>query len=315
MDADRLLILPRPPRLLLVDDQPAYREALSQMFDTDHALFSARNGEEALALCPIVTPDLILLDLFMPGLDGIEVCERLKADPVTRDVPVIFVTTASDEQTEARGLAAGAVDFITKPFSAAIVRARVSTHITLKRQTDLLREMVFRDGLTGVHNRRYFDDRLRVEAARARRERSALALALIDVDCFKAYNDRHGHQAGDACLRDLAQAIRGAVFRPTDVVARYGGEEFACILPGTDEAGAKVVMTRIAAVLAGRALPHGASSVGPFVTVSAGVALQPANLPFDDPAIPSEQLLASADQALYAAKTAGRARTEYRTLA
>ena len=225
---------PRRPCVLVVDDEPINIQALYQVFAADCQVLMATHGEQALALCRERHPDLVLLDVLMPGLDGLEVCRLLQAESATQDIPVIFVTARSDPDAETRGLEAGAVDFIAKPFNPTIVRARVRTHLTLKLQSDLLRQMVFIDGLTAVHNRRFFDDRLEAEWGRAMRNRSSLSLLMIDVDHFKAFNDRHGHQGGDQRLRVVADVLRRCIRRSSDIIARYGGEEFACILPESD---------------------------------------------------------------------------------
>jgi diguanylate cyclase (GGDEF)-like protein len=294
---------PNRPRLLVVDDQPINVQALYRALCAEHQVLVATGGEQALALCLEKQPDLVLLDVVMPGIDGFEVCRRLKADAGTQHIPVIFVTASSDEAAETRGLDAGAVDFITKPINPAIVRARVKTHLTLKAQSDLLRQLAFVDGLTGVFNRRYFDERLQGEWQRANRSAGPLALLLLDIDHFKAFNDLHGHQAGDDCLRRVALAVQGALKRPADVFARYGGEEFACILPETDAAGALAVAQRLERCVRALAIAHGGSSVGGLVTASVGVATR---LEGGDDSITA--LLARADRQLYRAKSLGRGR-------
>jgi len=214
------------PRLLVVDDQPINIQVMHQIFGSQYQVFMATSGVQALEFCRRTPPDLILLDVVMPGMDGFEVCQALKTDPDTHDIPVIFVTAHTDAHQETRRLDMGAVDFISKPVNPAVVRARVKTQITLKFQSDLMRKLVFLDGLTGVFNRRYFDQQLSVEVARARRTSSPLALIMLDVDFFKRYNDRYGHQAGDDCLRLIAATLKESLRRPGDLVARYGGEEF-----------------------------------------------------------------------------------------
>lgn len=293
------------PKLLIVDDQPVNLQALYHAFSADHQVFMATNGAQALALARDKQPDLVLLDVVMPGMDGHEVCRRLKADVLTHDVPVIFVTAHSDAEAETTGLELGAVDFISKPINPAIVRARVRTHVTLKLQSDLLRQMVFIDGLTGVHNRRFFDERIQDELQRCTRDHRPLALVLLDVDFFKRFNDRYGHQAGDECLRQVAAAVRSAVRRPGDVVARYGGEEFACIVPDTDESGALALSFRIGEAVRTLAIPHERSEVADVVTVSLGIACVPA-LAAGRPPTSHDELVAAADRLLYRAKSAGR---------
>jgi diguanylate cyclase (GGDEF)-like protein len=291
----------RRPRLLVVDDQPVNIQALYQAFAADHQVLMATGGEQALALCASQQPDLVLLDVVMPGVDGHEVCRRLKADVATCDIPVIFVTAHSDEAAETLGLALGAVDFISKPVNPAIVRARVRTHLTLKAQSDLLRQWVYIDGLTGVHNRRHFDERLAAEWGRAVRNGTPLSVVLLDVDFFKRYNDHYGHQAGDDCLRQLAATLKSCVKRPGDLVARYGGEEFVCLLPDTDLPGALELAQHVGDAVAALGLPHAASSAAPVVTASLGVCTK------HDSAVGSAAaLLREADAQLYIAKSRGR---------
>lgn len=293
----------RRPRLLLVDDQPINIQTLHQVFVADCQVLMATSGAQALALCRDRLPDLVLLDVAMPGMDGFELCAHLKADAVLTAMPVIFVTAHDRPEDETRALEAGAADFITKPFNPAVVRARVRAQLTLKRQADLLREMAFVDGLTGVHNRRHFDDRLAAEAQRTRRSGGSLALLMADVDFFKRYNDCYGHLAGDDCLRRVAAALRSCLHRPADVLSRYGGEEFACVLPDTDRRGALLVANSMEEAVRALKLPHAHSDVGPLVTLSLGVAVAP----LDGECEPAT-LIRLADEQLYRAKAEGRAR-------
>lgn len=293
----------KPPCLLVVDDQPVNIQSLYRIFSPDHRVLMATSGAKALALCKEGPPDLVLLDVVMPEMDGHEVCMRLKADEATRDIPVIFVTSHTDADEETKGLQLGAIDFIAKPVNPAVVRARVKTHLTLKAQSDLLRQMVFIDGLTGVANRRCFDERLDTEWRRAARDGLPLALLMLDVDHFKRFNDRYGHQAGDECLRQVARTIKGGMFRAGDMVARYGGEEFACTLPATDLDGALAVAANIEQAVRALRIEHADSDVSGTVTASIGVS---ACLP-DRHGAPNH-LLALADAQLYRAKHSGRGR-------
>jgi diguanylate cyclase (GGDEF)-like protein len=292
---------PRRPRLLVVDDQRINIRALYEVFSADHQVLVATDGEQALVQCAVQQLDLVLLDVMMPGIDGFEVCRRLKADAATRDIPIIFVTAHNDVAAETRGLELGAVDFISKPINPAIVRARVKTHLTLKAHSDLLRQWVYFDGLTGAHNRRCFDERLAVECARATREGSALSVILLDVDFFKRFNDRYGHQAGDDCLRRIAEAMKAVVKRPADLVARYGGEEFVCLLPQTPLAGALVVARELCQRIHALKIENADSSAATAVTASLGVCTRPIGT-----LATAAQLLRGADVQLYAAKSNGR---------
>ena len=303
MNRDNLAALPERPRLLVVDDQPANIFILFRALDDRHEVFMATNGLQALEVCRSKRPDLVLLDIEMPGLDGFEICRRLKQDEATADIPVLFVTSHDDPDNEARGLEVGAVDFITKPIHPAVVRARVRTHLTLKWQADRLRDLAFADGLTGVANRRRFDDALDQAWRAGVRSGRAVGLAMVDVDYFKRYNDLYGHQEGDACLRAVAVQLQSVLRRPHDLVARYGGEEFACLVPDCDAEGLRALCESMRAAVAAMARPHARSDCATVVTVSVGCAL---TVPLRDGK--PDGLVAAADAELYAAKAGGRNR-------
>lgn len=290
------------PKLLVVDDQPINIQVLYQAFSADYQVFMATSGAQALTICREKLPDLVLLDVIMPGLDGYEVCAQLKAEETTRNIPVIFVTAHNDPAEEERGLDVGAVDFISKPINPKVVRARVKTHITLKFQSDLLRQMAFIDGLTGVYNRRHFNEMVEIECQRATRNNRPLSLMMIDVDFFKRFNDSYGHQAGDDCLRQVASTLKNSLLRPADSVSRYGGEEFVCLLPETDFAGAMQIAAHLERCVRAVQIAHATSDADKVVTISLGVAGKgPTDI------VDSARLIALADAQLYQAKASGRA--------
>jgi diguanylate cyclase (GGDEF)-like protein len=291
------------PRLLVVDDQPINIQVMYQAFAGDYQVFMATSGAQALTICKNNPPDLVLLDVVMPGMDGFEVCTQLKADAATSHIPVIFVTAHNDPEQETHGLSIGAVDFIAKPVNPSVVRARVKTQLTVKFQSDVLRQLVFLDGLSGVFNRRYFDQQIAIEWSRSVRSHSPLSLILLDVDHFKLYNDQYGHQAGDDTLRMIAVTLKAALRRPADLVARYGGEEFVCVLPETSYEDAMNLATELERKVRDRAIPHENSPVANVVTISVGVATRDGNTDGDAPA-----LIGLADNQLYRAKHTGRAR-------
>ena len=293
----------RRARLLVVDDQPVNVQAIHQIFAATHDVFMATSGEQALIFCQNTPPDLVLLDVVMHGMDGLEVCRRLKQIPDTQDIPVMFVTGHEQPDEETACWEAGGVDFVNKPVNPTTLRNRVRAHLTLKLQADQLREMAFVDGLTGVANRRFFDERLEAEWRRCSRSRLPLALIMVDVDFFKRYNDRYGHPAGDDCLCQIAGALRLGLKRPYDLVARYGGEEFVCILPDTDMAGATAIAHSLEEAVRALQIEHADSSAQEVVTISLGVAFAPPG-----PAKPAEALIRLADAQLYRAKQEGRAR-------
>ncbi|MDY0106094.1 MAG: diguanylate cyclase, partial [Giesbergeria sp.] len=259
--------------ILVVDDSPENLQIISAALKAHYQVKVAINGERALALATATEPpDLILLDVMMPGMDGYEVCCRLKSNPTTARIPVLFVSSRDEEEDEARGLALGAIDYIVKPIRPSIVQARVRNHIDLKRSRDLLERLTTQDHLTGISNRRRFDDFLAVEWRRAAREQAYISLVSIDIDHFKAYNDHYGHPQGDQCLIRVAQALAASATRPTDLVARCGGEEFAAVLPGTDSAGATRLAEQMRTKVLAQGLEHAQSATHGNVTISLGVA-------------------------------------------
>ncbi len=290
-------------RILIVDDAMENIQILHQALEDDHDVLFAMNGEKALQLAQHQLPDLILLDAMMPDMDGYAVCRALRTSPVTRDIPIIFVTALKTPEDETRALDAGAADFITKPVNAAVVRARVRTQLIVKRQSDALRELTLTDGLTGVSNRRAFDETLANEWRRCARAQVPMALIMVDIDQFKNFNDAYGHQAGDGCLQQIAGAMRRAAGRPQDLVARYGGEEFAILLPQEDLHGAEGVARKLLDEVSLLSIPHAHSIVTPWVSVSMGVT---SVTPSDR--VESSTLVQRADALLYQAKAAGRNR-------
>lgn len=297
------LLVGRKPKLLIVDDQAINIRVLHELFRQECDLLMATDGEQAIALCRSELPDLVLLDIVMPNVDGHEVCRRLKADPLTQDIPIIFLTGQNSAPDEVRGFVLGAVDFISKPIHPIIVRARVKTHLALKLQSDMLRSFALLDGLTGIANRRKFDEDIEMHWRHCRREKRPLSLLLLDVDLFKLYNDRYGHLAGDECLRSLAQSLKLSINRPLDLLARYGGEEFVCILPNTDADGALDMAQNMLAKAHALRIEHLDSDVESIVTISVGAATL---IPTDDHN--HHDLIFAADKQLYTAKKAGRAR-------
>ncbi len=292
-------------RILVVDDEPHNIKLLSDFLKEGNKIMVAKEGEPALKVAwGPNPPDLILLDIIMPGLDGYEVCRRLKADDRSMHIPVIFITALDHADDETKGFNLGAVDFITKPFNPVIVKARVNTHLQLKRKTDLLEQLASLDGLTELPNRRSLDENLEKEIRRARRDNAALSLILIDIDHFKKYNDHYGHVAGDGCLKKVARVIKEAGKRGADFAARYGGEEFAVILPDTDAGGATQVAENTCWAVAALKLPHAASPIADHVSISIGVSTV---LPKNEELSPSD-LITAADTALYQAKESGRNR-------
>ena len=239
----------------------------------------------------------------MPEMDGYALCALLKADVRLQAIPVIFITALADAEDETRGLALGAVDYITKPFKEAIVRLRVKTHLEVKRQRDILDQLSHLDGLTGIPNRRAFDERLDREWRRAIRSQDPLAVAIMDIDHFKQYNDAYGHLAGDDCLRQVAVGLTAGPKRAGDFVARFGGEEFVCLLDAADAGGLAIMAEKLRAGIESLHIAHETSPVSPWVTISIGAAICVPTLE-----TPVSDFLGLADTRLFEAKRLGRNR-------
>jgi len=288
-------------RILIVDDERININILNALLKTDHKIIVATDGEQAIKAAAENQPDLILLDILLPGMDGHQVCRKLKSDPATRAIPIIFITAMGDAENETMGFALGAVDYIPKPFNNAVVKARVGVHLRLKRQNDMLENLASMDALTGVSNRRAYDQARAEEWRRCQREKLPISFLMIDIDQFKQYNDNYGHGAGDECLARIAKAINGCIHRPGDMLARYGGEEFAAIMSGTHSEGAMQMAQQFHAAVAELAISHEHSVVAPHVTISIGIATTTRT---DE--VTLEQLSQAADEMLYQAKESGR---------
>jgi diguanylate cyclase (GGDEF)-like protein len=289
--------------VLIVDDESTNIRVLAEILGNLYQLRFATDGEKALEIATSHKIDLVLLDVVMPRLNGYEVCQRFKSDDTLQKIPVIFVTSMGEVEDETQGFALGGVDYITKPVSPPIVRARVKTHLALKEQADLLEQLSMIDALTKIPNRRRFDEFLQRDLASAGRCRMPITVMILDVDFFKQYNDSFGHTGGDDCLREIAIALELTFSRPTDMVARYGGEEFAIVLRDTGIEGCCTLVERIHENLQNLALSHPQSLVADRVTVSVGaVSLVPA------PTMTPTTVLEEADRLLYEAKKNGRMR-------
>ncbi len=321
--------------ILIVDDSPTNVGVLFDFLtNAGFKVLMAQDGETALLKANDDSPDVILLDIIMPGIDGFETCRRLKANQSTQDIPVIFMTALSQTSVVVKGFQLGAVDFITKPTQQEIVLARVISHLTiqklrhslqeqnmqlqqeiqqrhlaeaaLQKANEELQSLATLDGLTQIANRRRFDECMSKAWSILVREQLPLSLLLCDVDFFKRYNDSKGHQAGDECLQQVAQAMKHCVKRPADLVARYGGEEFVVILPNTNEEGALKVAEDIRLAVKALALVHPQSPISQHITLSLGVSC---TIPCQKSC--PEELIAAADGALYQAKETGRDRSVY----
>jgi diguanylate cyclase (GGDEF)-like protein len=285
-------------KILVVDDDP-YSAGLIDNVLRNAGFISSYccSPDEALRTIQAELPDLIILDVVMPGMDGFDLCRRVRAQPALQSTPIIFVTRKGDVEQRVQGLEVGGNDYISKPFEPLELVARVRSHL---QRLSALRDMAIRDGLTRCFNHKFFKLRLEQEVARARRYNGLFALAMLDIDRFKHINDTWGHPAGDAVLSHLANIVSAAV-RSTDVVARYGGEEFGLLLVQATATEAAIICNRLRERIATHAFhaPVSGGEVQVPVTVSVGIAeLQPSES--------AEAVLQRADAGLYEAKHGGR---------
>jgi two-component system chemotaxis family response regulator WspR len=315
--------------VMLVDDQPMIGEAVRRaLVDCPDINFHyCRAAEQALTMAEQIKPTVILQDLVMPGLDGLTLVPQYRANPSTRDVPIIVLSSKEEALVKSQSFAAGASDYLVKLPDKIELVARIRHHsrsYSNQRQRDAayraLRESQQRlvelnlelqrlnrvDGLTGLSNRRYLDEFLLAEWRRATREQSEIGVLMIDIDDFKKYNDTYGHVAGDEALQSVGEALRVLLKRPTDLAARYGGEEFTAILPATPEAGAQMLGEQLLAAIAAKNIDHRGSSIGTRLTASIGgaVVIPERNESYSN-------LLERADQALYQAKRLGKNRVVF----
>jgi two-component system, cell cycle response regulator len=283
-------------KVLVIEDSRSIHTLIkSRLMGEAIELISAFDGESGLNLARELKPDLVLLDVEMPKPNGFEVCRQLKCDPRTMGIPVVFLTSMSSTHSKIEGLELGAVDYVTKPFEPAELRARVRAALRIKYLMDLLAQKAMVDGLTGLWNRSYLDCRLQSEIAAARRHDHPFSCIMADIDHFKSFNDAHGHAFGDEVLRTAAKLFLQQC-RTEDVVCRYGGEEFAILTPGVDVRGAARLADRLRVAIAMKPLQREGKAIN--VTCSFGVA----DLACSGCILPIE----AADQALYVAKTSGR---------
>ena len=288
--------------VLIVDDESSNIMALTHILSPEYVVYAAKNGQKAIEAAGKYLPDIILLDIVMPEMDGHAVIGALKNDEQTRDIPIVFITGLSNADDEEKGLNMGAADYISKPFSPAIVKLRVKNQIKMLNQIRMIELLSMLDQLTSIPNRRGFDNRMDLEWIRAMRENTYISLLIMDVDKFKVYNDTYGHQQGDRVLQAVAKAVTQSLNRAGDYAARWGGEEFVVLLPNTDLDGALFIAERIRVKIGDEAIPC-ADGSETKVTVSIGVNSQK---PLR--AGSRESFIFEADKALYRAKESGRNR-------
>lgn len=293
-------------KILIVDDNKENIALLMNLFKDKYKIVPAIKPRRALEIAKSENPpDLILLDILMPEIDGYEVCNMLKNDEQTKKIPIIFVTAVSEVMDATKGFALGAVDYITKPFHPPMVKARVEIQLNLKRKQELLEKFAFIDALTEISNRRRLDEVFEKEFKRASRSELPLSTLMIDIDFFKNYNDTYGHGRGDEALRIIAKSIEKTLNRAGDFVARYGGEEFFVVLPYTGPEDSKMIAEKIRTNVEELGIEHSASSISEKITISIGAfTFMPGmNMNICD-------IIERTDSALYKAKENGRNRVE-----
>ncbi|MCL2720309.1 MAG: diguanylate cyclase [Treponema sp.] len=286
--------------ILIVDDENANIMLLTNILEKDYLIYTAKNGNEAIAKAKEVKPDLILLDIIMPEMDGYETLAEIKKTEGNQNTPIIFISGLDSDEDEEKGLLLDAADYITKPFSRIVVKLRVRNQMQIVTQLRTIEHLSMIDQLTNLPNRRSLDERLKIEWKLAIREQTPISLLIMDLDKFKNINDVCGHLQGDIILQKVAEIFKDSLKRPGDFVARWGGEEFVTILPNTSLDGAMEIAERIRLNVENTLMPSIDSSEIK-ITISIGV----------NSVIPTlnnfiNSFLSNADKALYAAKDAGR---------
>ncbi len=305
---------PSTAKVLVVDDIPANIHLLQTFLKTaGYHTDTAVNGADALEKVDSFKPDLILLDVMMPKMNGLETCNVLKSNEETHHIPIIMVTALNEIEDKIRGIEAGADDFISKPFNKLELLARVKSLLRIKNLHDELAEKVKQleqakerlgelavtDGLTGLYNYRYFKEYMGREIRRAKRHHLFFSLIMSDIDYFKNYNDTHGHLAGDHVLKTIAQLMIKNI-RSIDVAVRYGGEEFALVLPETNKESARIVADKLSGLIENHNFPNEETQPNHRITISMGIAT------FPDNGDSADELIKCADRRLYRAKAEGR---------
>ena len=291
--------------ILIIDDSPSQLMSLGRILSQHYNIKMAKTGEEGLAIAAEGV-NLIILDLFMPILSGFDTLRLLKRSEETKNIPVIFITGSVSHDDEAQGLALGAVDFIRKPFAEIVVKLRVEIHLRLVSQMSFIESLSLTDGLTGISNRRSFDQTIKTAWGIAKRDKGCFSLLMLDIDKFKDFNQKYGHLNGDICLKTVAAAMKSSLQRISDSVHRWGGEEFIIILPNTDLKGALIVAERIRRNIEATSIILDSTITS--VTASMGVGTI-----FPDEADYETSLMAFAtrvNMALFKAKEGGRNRVE-----
>lgn len=287
-------------RVLVVDDEEISRITLQSLLAEHYLVETLDDGNQVIQYCEHRKPDLILMDVNMPGVCGLEVCKMLKSREDLADIPVVFVTANFDLDAQNACWEAGANDFIGKPVAASTLIHRTRNHLENKVRLDQLIKLTYKDSLTELYNRHYLNEEVESLVKQAVRSQEPIAVLMMDLDYFKAYNDHYGHQQGDQCLRMVAKCISDTIRRPQDIAIRYGGEEFLVILPFTSEEGVSVVADKILHALEQQNISHELSPMKRVSLSIGGVCCTNVH------EYSLFQLISIADKALYHAKREGR---------
>ncbi|MCL2227045.1 MAG: diguanylate cyclase [Oscillospiraceae bacterium] len=286
--------------ILIVDDEPLNVTQLVRILGSDYTLFIEKRGRDAVSTAAAQKPDLILLDIIMPDMDGYAVIEALKENEDTCEIPVIFITGLGNQENEEKGLKLGAADYIIKPFSPAIVDMRVRNQLQVINSMRTIHRLSVIDTLTEMTNRRHFNERLQQEWHRAMRAATPLGFFMLDIDNFKKINDNYGHAEGDTVLKAVAKTIMSALKRAADIASRWGGEEFAVIVPDTDMEGTRVVAESIRASIASSEILIAENTL---ISVTASIGVN-SLVPTSDSSL--DHFVSAADKAMYCAKRTGK---------
>lgn len=288
--------------ILVVDDERINIQILNNALGDEYNILAAMTGEQAIKVASESLPSLILLDIVLPDISGHDVCRELKSNKLTQHIPIIFITAQSGADDELVGLELGATDYFRKPFVLPLIKVRIRNQIDLVQKTAELERLAWIDGLTGISNRRRFDQRYFDACKYAKRNKRRISVILLDIDFFKQYNDHYGHVKGDEVLKKVAQALDQSASRPLDLVARYGGEEFAILLTDSSESEGALLAEKAREKIEELAIPHIKSTIHKALTISVGVTTSSnEGSEFD-----CRQLLETADRCLYEAKSMGR---------
>ena len=289
--------------ILIVDDEKSNLKFLTRILNVDYTIYTSKSGEDAIKKADKLLPDLILLDILMPEMNGHEVVAALKKSKKTREIPVIFISALASSEDEEKGLTLDAADYISKPFAPEVVKLRVRNQIQTVNQLRASKHLSMTDQLTNMPNRRSFDSHFSMEWAHAMRVKAPISILMLDVDKFKNFNDIYGHEHGDLVLQAVAKTIMQTLKRPTDFAARWGGEEFIVLLRDTGVSGALELAERIRCNIESTQIPCTDGSTTK-VTISIGIAVQE-TMPCS---CTINEFLSRADKALYTAKETGRNR-------